>query len=124
MRKGNLEFRKCTYLGEEPEHIKYEICNWEPSPYYGKEQDYIKEGDYYLPNNNTYRYIRIHESCFKNHEFCYSIGFFTYNKNIDVYEFSFCGERPLNESVEWDILREIIKYGFDKLNHEASNTDL
>lgn len=124
MRKGNLEFGKCTYIGEEPEYVRYEIRNWEPNPYYGREHLYIKEGDYYIQKDNKYDYVRIHKNCFKNHELCYSIGFFIYNENTNEYEFSFCGERPLYESVEWDLFREIIKYGFFKLNHEVNCSNL
>ena len=117
MRKGNLEFRKCSYIGAPPNPISYEICVWQPNMYYGKEQDYIKKNNYYIPKDSIDKYFKIHKDCFKNPETCYQIGIFRYDKHDDMYEFSFCGDRPLDSIVDWNIFRELIEYGFNKLNN-------
>lgn len=49
---------------------------------------------------------------------CYAIARFEYNKHEGVYEFTWVGERPLDltEQEEKDF-KELIIYGFNKLNH-------
>ena len=53
MRIDNLEFRKSSYLGEPPEHIGWEICQYQPNGYYGRESEFIKDGEFYHPGNSA-----------------------------------------------------------------------
>ena len=75
-RINNLAFKQCTYLGNIPEHPHYEIVKYQNNPYYQKESDFIKDGDFYRPNNETYHYVSIHKDCFKSPESCYTIATF------------------------------------------------
>lgn len=116
-RIGNLEFRKASYLlpeDEWPENPAYDIIYWYPNCYYKRENEFIKDGDWYLYPDNPYS--RVHKDCFKNEQSCFSIAFF----NIDsegTYELRFVGDRPLNITLEErDIFWKLIKYGYEKLN--------
>lgn len=114
-RIGNLMFRKATYLGEEPEFPSWHIDFFYPNPYYGKESEYTKEGDFYVDINSPYR-IRRHKSCFKHKESCYSIASFTRDKE-GFYELSFIGDRPLNlNEEEMKTFWKLVKYGYNELN--------
>ena len=118
-RIGNLEIRKAVYICRDedlPKHISYHIDKWEPNGYYGREADFVKDGEYYRPNDKHYSYCRIHKDCFKNRETCYSIASFDWDR--DSYEFRFIGDRPLNlTEEEKKIFWELIDYGFKNLNH-------
>ena len=57
-RINNLQFSICSYLGNMPENPSWEIRLYYPNSYYGRESDFIKDGDYYKPNNSdTYRFV-------------------------------------------------------------------
>lgn len=114
-RINNLEFGTATYIMETPKDPDYEICRWVPNQYYGREKNFIKDGDYYIypkfPN------CRVHKDCFKYPETRYTIAFFRKREDED-YEFEFLGDRPLDMTTEelpdfW----ELIKYGFEVLNN-------
>jgi hypothetical protein len=113
-RIGNLMFRKATYLGEEPEFPAWHIDFFYPNPYYGKENEYIKDKDFYIKDKNSNH--RIHKDCFKHKESCYSIASFG-RDGEGFYELSFIGDRPLglNEKDMKDFW-ELVKYGYHKLN--------
>ena len=115
-RIGNLMFRKATYLGEEPEFPSWHIDFFYPNPYYGKEHEYIKEGDFYVKDIHNSRSIRHHKDCFKHKESCYSIASFRRDEE-GYYELSFIESRPIQLSKK-DIkdFWELIKYGDKELN--------
>ncbi len=117
-RIGNLEIREAVYICRNlPEHISYYIDYWELNPYYGKESDFIKDGEWYRPNSEHYSYHRIHRNCFKNPESCYAIGSFDWDYHESCYEFRFIGDRPMNiTEEERKIFWELIDYGFKQLN--------
>jgi len=116
MRINNLEFRTCSYLFEPPEHIGYEICKWEPNPYYKKESEFIEDGDYYRPNDTKYSFVSISKDCFKNPETCYQIASWDWCIE-EYYIFSFCSDRPLKlTDSEWEDFIKLIKYGFKQLD--------
>lgn len=117
MRKGNLEFTKSSYFREPPEHIGYSIIKWEPNNYYGRESEFIKDGEFYHPNDEHYEFVHIHRSCFKSPETSYAIASWDWNEHEECYDLSFVGDRPLNlTSEEWTIFRELLEYGFKQLN--------
>lgn len=115
-RIGNLMFRKATYLGEEPEFPSWHIDFFYPNPCYGKESEYIKDGDYYVKDINNPYHIRYHKDCFKHKESCYAIASFKRDKE-GFYELSFIGDRPLSLN-EKDIkdFWELVRYGNEELN--------
>ena len=120
-RIGNLMLRKATYLGEEPEFPSWHIDCFYPNPYYGKESEYTKKGDYYIKDINSPYHVRIHKSCFKHEESCYSIASFIRDKE-GYYELSFIGDRPLSlNEEEIKIFWELIKYGYQELNKLNEN---
>lgn len=104
-----LALRKTkSLLGEE----YYEIVQWYPNPLYGKESEYIKQSD------GRYKHPELAFYCYKEsfkHEFsCYTICYFLYDDNEDDVELKMVGDRLLDEGVDWNKLRELIKEGFDK----------
>ena len=115
-RIGNLMFRKATYLGKEPEFPSWHIDFFYPNSYYGKENKYTKEGDYYVKDTNTPSSIRIHKNCFKHKESCYTTARFSRDKE-GFYELSFIGDRPLNlNEEELKDFWKLVKYGYQELN--------
>lgn len=117
MRKGNLEFTESSYLCDPPEHIGYSIVKWEPNNYYGRESEFIKDGEVYHPNNEHYKFISIHQSCFKSPETSYVVASWYWNNYEDCYDLSFVGDRPLNlTSEEWVTFKELLEYGFKQIN--------
>lgn len=117
MRIDALEFRKCSYLGEEPKYIGWEICKWEPNPYYKRESEFIEDGEFYHPNDKHYKFVSIHRDCFKHPETSYTIASWDWDKHEDCYELKFCGDRPLNLSnEEWLTFRKLLEHGFKQLN--------
>lgn len=118
MRLGNLEFRTSSYIGNPPEHIGWEICKWEPNEYYGKESKFIKDGEYYHPNDEHYNFVSIHKSCFKHPETAYTIAHWSYQEKDESYEFEFIGDRPICclTDKEWITFKKLISYGFKQLN--------
>lgn len=116
-RIGNLKFRQTSYLSEPPEHIGYEICKFEPNNYYGRESEFIKDGEYYRPDDKHYDFVKIHKSCFESPEISYTIASWKWNKHDNCYDLSFCGDRPLYlNNEEWKIFKHLLTYGFHKLN--------
>lgn len=114
LRIGNIEFRKATYLGTEVEFPSYEIVFYYDNPRYGRENEFIKEGDYYI-KKNPYE-IKCHKSCFEHKECCYSLAFF--NRDTEgYYELTFIGNRPLKlNKKELDDFMKVIRYGDKVLN--------
>lgn len=126
-RIGNLEFRKATYLGEEPNHPTYQILMWQPNKYYGHDDDYPEsETDPDFRIYPDYPQCRIHKSCFKHPETCFAIAGFEYDSHEPCYELRFVGSRPV-ECLDTPELREIfwelIKYGDKQLTTYLEEED-
>lgn len=116
LRIGDLEFGPCTYLCEPPKNPSWEIKMWYPNFYYGKKDQYEYDGDgmYIDPG---FRAHRIHESCFKSKECCYTLGSFRWDNHEKFYEFQFCCDRPMCLSEEnWEPFRKLLIYGNEMLN--------
>lgn len=117
-RIGNLEIRPATYLLSKdkwPEKGAYHIDYWYPNGYYGRESEFLKDGDWYVyPDHSN---CRVHKDCFKNPQSCFAIASFSYNEHEGCYEFEFVGSRPLQiTKEERDIFWKLIEYGFKELN--------
>lgn len=118
-RIGDLEFAPATYLLPEekwPKNPAWHINYYYANIYYGREDEFIKDGQWYLyPDNH---HCRVHRDCFKHKQSCMAIGSFEYDKSEGVYEFSFVGDRPLslNEN-ERKTFWELIEYGYKQLNN-------
>lgn len=113
----NLEFRKASYLFEEPKHPSYHIDKWEINRYYGNEDKFIKEQDYYRDPREEYNFVRIHKSCFKHPETSYAIASFVWDDHESVYELHFVGDRPLYLSEkEREIFWQLFEFGEKELN--------
>lgn len=123
LRIGDLEFGPCTYLCEPPKNPSWEIKMWYPNFYYGKKDQYEYEGNgmYIDPK---FRAHRIHESCFKHPESCYTLGSFRYIEKEDFYEFQFCGKRPMDLKPEnREPFWELLVYGNYVLNEKIYEDD-
>jgi len=81
MRIGNIEFRLAKSLAYPSEDYVDIIC-WYPNSYYGREKDFIKDGEFYI--DREYPSIRTHESCFKNKESCYTVATIDIEEEPDV----------------------------------------
>ena len=123
LRIGNLEFGPSTYICKPPEHPSWEIKMWYPNFYYGKKDQYKYDGDGMYINPEC-PYHRIHESCFKHSESCYTLGSFRWDDHEQFYEFQFCGDRPMelkkeNREPFW----ELLVYGNKMLNIDNNEDD-
>lgn len=97
----------------------FEMVKYEPNPYYGKEEEYDVEGEYYIPKNSDGLY-KIHKSCFKNPENSYLLASW---KNIDDDELSpdlqFVNSRPFELDKEGQkVFWELAKLGQEHINTE------
>jgi len=101
-----------------PPFAFFEIVKYEPNPYYGKEEEYDFNGEYYRPKNNNY--FEIHKSCFKNPENSYLLASW---KDIDDDELSpdlqFVNSRPFNlDEEEQTSFWELAKLGQEYITTE------
>ena len=122
-RIGSLEFKPASYLlpkNKWPKHPAWSIDMWIPNFYYGRDNEYPED-----PNDNSYRlYLkypnhRIHKSCFKHPETCFTLASFEYNEHEEFYGLQFCGDRPieyLNTPDKRNIFWELLEYGNEQLN--------
>lgn len=116
-RIGSLQLRKASYLGQEPENPSYHIDKWYPNDYYGNEDKYIDEGDYYRDPRHECGFIRISKSCFKNKEHSFAVAGFVWDEHEECYELHFIGDRPLGLSKdEREIFWELAELGYSELN--------
>lgn len=119
IRINDLEFKKCSYFGIEPEYVSYEIVKWEPNTYYNKESLFKKDGNYYISDIGNFR---IHKSCFKNKETCYSIAIYKYDDYENIYNIEFVDNRPLDLSDnEWITFKKLLEKGAEFLENELSH---
>lgn len=119
----DLEFRPASYLlpkDKWPENPTYDIILWYPNLYYGRDSEFPED-----PLDSSYRLdpkyqnYRIHKSCFKHPESCFTIASFDYDSHENFYELHFCLDRPieyLNTSEKREVFWELIKYGDAHLN--------
>lgn len=122
-RIGDLAFNPATYLCTPPEHPNWSIDMYYPNGYYGRDKEFPED-----PSDSNYRLdpkypnCRIHKSCFKNKESCFTIVSFEYDDHEPCWEVKFVGDRPL-EYLNTPELREtfweLLKYG----NEQLSKTD-
>lgn len=126
-RIDNLEFRKATYLGDEPKNPSYSIDMWCANQYYGHDNEYPEHQlDNSYRTDPKYPFHRIHKSCFKHPEYCFTIASFNYDSHENFYELHFCGDRPieyLNTPEKREIFWELVKYGDSKLNNYNNEED-
>lgn len=119
IRINNIECRKC-------DTPFYEIINWFPNPYYGKEDDYIKDG--YEWNDDKTCLIKdcyhIHESNFKNEESCCVIAWIKLSDDGTV-TLESVDDRILNlEPEELKDFIEVYRISNDKLKQKHHLIDL
>ena len=118
LRIGSLEFGPSTYLCKPPKNPSWEIKFWYPNSYYGRKNEFTYAGDgMYRDSRSEYSYLRVHESCFKHPESCYTLGSFEWDEHEGFYEFHFCADRPMDLSEEnWEPFRKLLIYGNEMLN--------
>lgn len=114
LRINNLQFRPATYLGNTPPFPSWRIDYFYPNALYGKENEFEKDGDFYV--KRTPYSIRYHKSCFTSKESCFSVAAFN-RDNKGYYELSFIGDRPLNlNKADFNDFMKLVKYGYRELN--------
>ena len=108
-RIGNIEFRLTQTIGEPPRDY-VEIVKWYPNKYYKRENEFEKEGEWYIHRDSFgYRY-RMHENCFTNPESCYTIATLDIKEEPDVIS---VGLRPFDlEPDEEADYKEVVKQAY------------
>lgn len=115
IRINNLEFRKSISIKKDK--ILYEIVKLENNPYFGKEEEYRKDGyidsfggDYLQKENKS-----IQKLCFMYPESSYVIAFI--EKGKESWELRSVGERMLDLTPEeWVEFHQVYTLGQTKLN--------
>ena len=126
----DLEFRPSTYLlpkDKYPKNPGYDIILWYPNNYYGRDEEFPED-----PLDNSFRLSpeyprhRIHKSCFKKPESCFTIASFDYDEHENFYELHFCLDRPieyLNTVEKREIFWELLNYGNEQLNNSRNEEE-
>ena len=126
----DLEFRPSTYLlpkDKYPKNPSYDIILWVPNNYYGRDEEFPED-----PLDSSYRtdpkYFnhRIHKSCFKKLESCFTIASFDYDEHENFYELHFCLDRPieyLNTVEKRETFWELLNYGNEQLNNNKDEKE-
>lgn len=114
----NLEFQPCDYIGKPPKMISYEIVKIQPNPFYKKESEYRKDGEWFYKDND----IAIHKSVFENPKSKYTILTFEYDDKDHDYNVGFISNRymDLNQE-EWIALGELLSRANDYLTLNNKN---
>ena len=119
----DLEFRPASYLlpkDKWPENPSYSIVLWYPNNYYERDNEFPED-----PLDSSYRLDpkyqnhRIHKSCFKYPESCFTIASFDYDEHERFYELHFCLDRPieyLNILEKREAFWKLLQYGNEQLN--------
>ena len=119
----DLEFRPASYLlpkDKLPENPSYDIILWHPNSYYRRDDEFPED-----PSDSSYRLDpkyqnhRIHKSCFKKSESCFTIASFDYDEHERFYELHFCLDRPieyLNILEKREAFWKLLQYGNKQLN--------
>ena len=122
-RIGDLEFRPASYLlpkEKYPKNPSYDIVLWHPNLYYGRDEEFPEDPlDNSFRNDPKYWNHRIHKSCFKNPETCFTLASFDYNEHEHFYELHFCLDRPieyLNTLEKRENFWKLLQYGNEQLN--------
>lgn len=122
-RIGDLEFSPASYLLPKerwPENPSYDIVLWYPNSYYGRDEEFPEDLlDNSYRNDPKYWNCRIHKSCFKNPETCFTLASFDYDEHEHFYELHFCLDRPieyLNTVEKREVFWELLNYGNEQLN--------
>lgn len=120
IRINNIEFRK--YNSIKTKKPLYEIIKWEFNPYYGKYDEYIKDGyeesfgGNFLQKNGC----SIQKTFFDKPESCFVIAFI--EKDSESWELKCVGERLLDLTPEeWDDFHQVYTLGQAKLNKTKLN---
>ena len=122
-RIGDLEFRLASYLlpkEKYPKNPSYDIILWHPNFYYGRDEEFPEDPlDNSFRNDPKYWNHRIHKSCFKNPETCFTLASFDYDEHEHFYELHFCLDRPieyLNTLEKRENFWKLLQYGNEQLN--------
>ena len=129
-RIGDLEFRPSSYLlpkDKWPKNPSYDIALWYPNNYYGRDNEFPEDPlDNSFRTDPKYSNYRIHKSCFKHPETCFTIASFDYDEHEGFYELHFCLDRPieyLNTVEKRDAFWELLYYGNEQLNNSKDEEE-
>lgn len=114
-RTGDLALVKAKTYGKQPKDY-YEIVHYQPNPYYGRENEFEKDGEFYY-KDLEYSFHRIHVSRFVNKESCYSVGIFR-KTDDEGYDFHSVGNRIVLPDDEWVVLGELIQHFYTKIDRD------
>ena len=116
IRINNIEIRE--YTSTKKDKPFYEIIKWYPNIYFGKEEEYIKDG--YVDNGDSLKKEKpqmghsISKNAFTLPESCYVIAFI--EKGSD-WQLRSVGERLLELTPEeWNDFHQVYTLGQSKLN--------
>ena len=107
IRINNVAFRPCVYIGEPPKdaNLYGDIVYYEPNKYYGKLEEYLKDGwedKGECITKNVYGVVSISKSMFDLEETCYTIARLKYDSREYCCDLKTIGSRLLYEMPEKD----------------------
>ena len=126
----DLEFRPSSYLlpkEEYPENASWDIILWYPNNYYGRDNEFPEDQlDKSYRIDPKYPGHRIHKSCFKGKECCFTLASFDYDKHEGFYELHFCLDRPieyLDTLEKREAFWNLLEYGNKQLNNSRNEEE-
>lgn len=111
-RVGNIDLRKCDNT--------LEIVKWEKNDLYNKQEDYEVPDKRGLCRSKNSDHAWVHESCFENPEFCYTLA--SWNLKEKEPDLRYCGRRPLDLLMgEYEVFEQLVREGYEFI--ERNNND-
>lgn len=112
-RVGNIDLRKSY------DHL--EIVKWNTNRMYGKQDQYDAPDARGLCKSKTDPYIKVHEDCFKQPEFCYTLA--SWDLADEEPDLRYCGRRPLDLMLdEYDVFEQLVREGYEYIERNKENS--
>ena len=101
----------------------YSISKIELNPHFGKESEYILNGEFYQKDVNSFS--KIHKSCFKNSESSYVLAYWIdINHDERTPDLKFVGGRPFDLTKEEMVdFMDLAKCGQQEIENLLKNSD-
>jgi len=92
-----------------------EIVKYQPNKYYGKEDEYILNGEMYTNEESPTSFIA--KSCFKSKETCFTLAYYEINFKDDYASLKYVSDRPFElDKTETKAFHKLAKYGQKEIN--------
>lgn len=112
-RVGNIDLRKCDNT--------LEIVKWEKNDLYNKQEDYEVPDKRGLCKSKSSYHAWVHESCFKNPEFCYTLA--SWDLKEKEPDLRYCGRRPLDLLMgEYEVFEQLVREGYEFIERNDNDS--